>query len=181
MSNEEIKDPAAGQPSAIPDLSPKAGWVEAPSFRAKSGRRSFVSGDPQGDRIRIRFFRRLADNALVSKVWFGPGAEGPPGHAHGGSLAAVLDSIMGRAAWMSGHQVLAAELVVRYRRMVPLSTVIEAYARVVGAEGRKVRVEGRILGPDGLLSCEGQGLYIELAQEQLDRLALDMPGALESL
>jgi acyl-coenzyme A thioesterase PaaI-like protein len=173
--------PVVGEPPAPPDLSPEPGWVEAPSFRAKTGRRSFVSGDPQGDRIRIRFYRRLTDSVLVSKVWFGPGAEGPPGHAHGGSLAAVLDSVMGRSAWMSGHQVLAAELVIRYLRMVPLSTVVEADAQVVGAEGRKVRVEGRILGPDGLVSCEGQGLYIELSQEQLDHLALDMPGALEGL
>lgn len=153
----------------------------APGFQSRRGRRSFVSGDPHGDRIRIRFYHRARGTDLLAKVWFGPGAEGPPGHAHGGSLAAVLDSVMGRCAWMAGRKVLAAEMTVRFRRMVPLNKVVEARARPAGAEGRKVWVEGRILGPDGKVSCESRGLYIELRPEQLDRLALDMPEALRSV
>ena len=164
-----------------PNLSAGPGWVIAPGFYSRRGRRSFVSGDPHGDRIRIRFYRRARGRALMAKVWFGPGAEGPPGHAHGGSLAAVLDSVMGRCAWMSGRKVLAAEMTVSYRRMVPLNVVVEARARLAGGEGRKVRVEGSIQGPDGQVSCEGRGLYIELRPAQLNRLALDMPEALRSV
>ena len=40
----------------------------------------------------------------------GPPIEGPPGHAHGGSMAAVLDEAMGAAAWMEGHLVVAVRL-----------------------------------------------------------------------
>lgn len=111
----------------------------------------------------------------MARVWFGPGAEGPPGHAHGGSLAAVLDSVMGRSAWMSGHRALAAGLTIRYRRVVPLGTVVEAQASVVSVEGRKVRVSGIIRGPDGGVSTEGEGLYIELTPDQLVKVTLDMP------
>ena len=36
--------------------------------------------------------------------------QGPPGHADGGSLAAVLDEAMGAAVWLAGHSVVAAHL-----------------------------------------------------------------------
>lgn len=94
---------------------------DRPTFRSGIDP-SFVSGDPFGNRIRVRYFKRERDGALVGKVWFGPGAEGPPGHAHGGSMAAVLDEALGAAAWMSGHPVVAAKLVTVFRRMLPLGT-----------------------------------------------------------
>ena len=71
-----------------------------------SGGGSFVEGDPQGDRLRIRMFVRESDCRLLSKVWFGPQAEGPPGHAHGGSQAAILDHTMGVAAWVAVVRVM---------------------------------------------------------------------------
>ena len=48
----------------------------------------------------IHYFRTGPDRSLRAKVLFGPGTQGPPGHAHGGSMAAVLDEAMGGAAWM---------------------------------------------------------------------------------
>ena len=117
---------------------PEAGWTPVTPTQAVSAG-TFVSGDPGGNRLRVRYFRRDHDGALLAKVWFGPGTQGPPGHAHGGSMASILDEAMGAAAWSAGHAVVAAELTTRFRRMLPLESCGIVEARVVSTDGRKVR------------------------------------------
>jgi acyl-coenzyme A thioesterase PaaI-like protein len=158
-----------------PDLSPEPGWEDVPFFKNPAGPRSFVSGEPEGNRLRTRYYRRVRDGALVGKVWFGPGTEGPPAHAHGGSTAAVLDEAMGGGAWLSGHPVLAAEIRVRFHRMLPLKTVATVEAWVDGVKGRKVQMRARLTGPKGELFSDSEGLFIELDAEQMSQIAQTMP------
>ena len=97
----------------MPDLGPEPGWIEFE--QTKVGERTFASGE---DRIELRLY---ADgDGLSGKVWFGPEAEGPPGHAHGGSIATVLDQAMGHCAWYKGHPCVAGQFTVQFRSMAPL-------------------------------------------------------------
>ena len=161
------------------DLSPLPGWSEFLAAQGMGGPRSFVSGDPHGDRLRAHYYRRDQDNAWVGKVWFGPGAEGPPEHAHGGSTAAVLDEAMGGAVWMSGHLAVAAQLTLHYRKMLPLGTVAVVEASVSSVEGRKVHARGKINGPDGQLFCEAEGIFIKLDKSQLDEITRRYPDTIK--
>lgn len=147
-----------------PDLSPPAGWDRLDDVPS----RSFVSGDPEGPRLRVRYYHRGSD--LLAKAWFGAEAEGPPGHAHGGAMAAVLDEAMGFAAWLAGHPVVAARLTTDFRRMLPLGTVCTVETTVEVAEGRKVHVRGRLLGADGTLHAEGDALFVHLGLDALASL-----------
>jgi len=90
--------------------------------------------------------------------------QGPPGHAHGGSLAALIDEAMGAAAWNRGHRVLAANLNINYRRPVPLGTEITLVGRVDRTEGRKIYTSGAVMMPDREIAVEGTGLFIEAPQ-----------------
>lgn len=130
-----------------PDMSaiepdPGCTLVEMP-FGTK-GSASFIDGDPDGDRIRMRMFVRESDCRLIAKVWFGPMAEGPPLHAHGGSKAAVLDHVMGAAAWVAGHPVVAANISIDFIKKLPLGHLTTVEAWVEKAEGKKVTTAGRI-------------------------------------
>lgn len=159
---------AAGR---APEVVPDPDWLPADPLNLEaSGRRSFVSGGHAGDRLRVAYFRRAGRPGLVGRAWFGPGAEGPPGHAHGGSIAAVLDEAMGSSAWQDGYPVVAAKLVTDFRNMLPLSTDARFEARVERVEGRKVWAVGRLYGDDGTVFCEAQGLFILLPPERLDQL-----------
>lgn len=133
--------------------------------------RSFVSGDPQGSRIRVRYFLRTSDSAVIARAWFGPGAEGPPGHAHGGSIAAVLDECMGAAAWLSGHTVVAGRLVVDFRAMLPLEAAVTVVAWVAQVSGRRVTTRARIEGADSVLYAEGEGLFVVVQPERFGEIA----------
>jgi acyl-coenzyme A thioesterase PaaI-like protein len=134
------------------DLSGEPGWVffDAPALVGASLR--FVSGEPEGNRFRVRYYRDEVTQ-LMARIWFGPETEGPPGHAHGGSMAAVLDEVLGLAAWAAGHPVVVGNLNVNFRNLLPLQQVVTVESRVVSAEGRKVMVHGRI--------CRGETVYAE--------------------
>lgn len=160
----------AKSPDSAPPLAPEAGWEPLDHVVRGEGHKSFVSGDPLGDRIRVRYFRRCSDGALTGKVWFGPGAQGPPGNAHGGSMAAVLDEAMGMVAWLQGHAVVAASIRIDFRRMLPLHTeaVLEAWVERVA--GKKVRSRAHLLDPDGTPFAEGYGLFIAIGFDQFGEL-----------
>jgi acyl-coenzyme A thioesterase PaaI-like protein len=133
------------------DLGGEAGWnpFDAPSLVGESLR--FVSGDPEGDRFRVKYYRD-AEQHLHARIWFGPETEGPPGHAHGGSVAAVLDEALGLAAWAAGYPIVVGNLNISFRNMLPLQTVVTIESRVVSAEGRKIMVHGRIFSGETLFA-----------------------------
>ena len=137
-------------------------WTPFRPFRLEAGRGTFVSGDEPGDRLRVAYFERPAPPRLVGRAWFGSGAEGPPGHAHGGSIAAVLDEAMGAAIWLEGRIVVAVRLVTDFRRMLPLGTDARLEAWVAGGERRKVEARGRLTGEDGTLFAEAEGVFVEV-------------------
>jgi len=133
------------------------------SFRGSS----YVSGDPRGTRLRVAYYLRDTDGALVAKVWFGPGAGGPPGYAHGGAMAAVLDEMLGMSAWMAGHKVLGASLNTRFLKMLPLGADTTVESQVVSVNGRRVLMRGRILDPsDGSVFAEADGTFVKFGPEQ---------------
>jgi acyl-coenzyme A thioesterase PaaI-like protein len=134
------------------DLSGEAGWApfDAPALVGESLR--FVSGEPDGNRFRVRYYRD-AGQQLRARIWFGPETEGPPGHAHGGSVAAVLDEVLGLAAWAAGYPIVVGNLNVSFRNLLPLQQVVTVESNIVSAEGRKILVHGRI--------CRGKETFAE--------------------
>jgi acyl-coenzyme A thioesterase PaaI-like protein len=170
---------------SAPEVVPEPGWIPVKPFRLEGGRASFVSGEPDGDRLRVRYFRREADGRLVGRAWFGPGAQGPPGHAHGGSIAAVLDEAMGAAAWQEGHLVVAVQLNISFRTMLPLGTDTYMEAWVEGVDGRKVRTRGWLRDADGEAFAEAEGLFLEIDGERfrpmLEKAAADRGVSVEEL
>ncbi len=134
------------------DLRGESDWIDfdAPALVGNSLR--FISGDPYGERFRVRYYRD-ATQQLKARVWFGPETEGPPGHAHGGAIAAVLDEVLGLTGWAAGHAVVVANLNVSFRNLLPLQTVVTVESEVVSISGRKVLVKGRL--------CSGSAIYTE--------------------
>lgn len=145
-----------------PPLAPEPGWIPFTPFRLEAGRGTFVSGGVTERRLRVAYFHRPEAPRLVGRAWFGPGAEGPPGHAHGGAMAAVLDEAMGAAVWLEGRIVVAARLATDFRRLLPLGTDALFTAWVERAEGRKLMARGRLLAADGAPFAEAEGLFVEI-------------------
>ena len=161
------------------DLKGEPEWEELEIPKSFGEGRSFVSGEPGGDRLRIRYFRPPLKDRLWGRVWFGPGAEGPPAHAHGGAAAAVLDEVMGTGCWLAGHPVLAAKITIDFRASVPLYEVHTAESWVERSEGRKVYTKSRLTTRDGTLLTAGEGLFVEIGRERflaMKDAGLEQPG-----
>lgn len=126
-----------------PDLSGEAGWTpfDAPALVGESLR--FVSGEPDGNRFRVRYYRD-GEQQLQARIWFGPETEGPPGNAHGGSIAAVMDEVLGLTAWAAGYPIVVGNLNVSFKNLLPLQKVVTLEGRVISAQGRKVMVHGKL-------------------------------------
>ena len=154
MSADKPRDRGEGWKSV-----PEPDWQPLQTAESEGGR-SFVSGEPEGDRLRVRYFKRPADGALVGFAWFGPGAQGPPGFAHGGSVAALIDEATGGAAWLAGHAVLAASLRVDFRSRLPLDTEVFFEAQVTEVDGRKVWARAHVFSPGQRLYAEGENLLV---------------------
>jgi acyl-coenzyme A thioesterase PaaI-like protein len=155
--------PVAPPVTALPD------WRPCEPFPAHVDTdTTFVSGGPRGSRLRVAYFRRAADDRLVGRAWFGPETEGPPGHAHGGSVAAVLDEALGAAAWADGHPVVVARLEVDFRLMVPLGTDATFVAWIEAIDGRKVVTRAELSTDAGDLLAQGTALCVMLGADHLE-------------
>ena len=144
-------------------------WEPFQPFPELSARESFVSGGPSTHRLRVAYFKRRGHAGLYGRAWFGPETQGPPGHAHGGSVSAVMDEALGAVAWAEGHHVVVARLSVDFRNMVPLGTDAVFESWVVSVSGRKIHTRGRLTGPDGTLLAEGEALCVTLADEHIEK------------
>ncbi len=132
---------------------------------------TFVSGDDSGRRLQVRYYHCGGERSLCAKILFGPLSQGPPGHAHGGGMAAILDEAMGGAAWLAGYPVVAAQLNITFVNMLPLGTPALVRAEVTGIEGRKILTRASLTDSAGEVEfSRGTGLFISLDQEQVDRM-----------
>lgn len=144
-----------------PRFVPLPGWKPAEFPRSFGTGRSFVSGETAGDRLIVHYYEEADPAVLHALAWFGPGAEGPPGHAHGGGMAAVLDEAMGFSAWHAGHPVVAATITVNFRRKLPLGVVRGVTCRVERVDDRKVYTRGQIYDlHGGAVFTDAEGLFI---------------------
>ena len=134
-------------------------------------------GDPpsggawqQTSRVRIAYFRIPHEPHLYAKAWFGKKAMGPPGHVHGGAMAAALDEAMGAVCWMNDHKTVAANIGVKFIAMLPIDTETILQARIERVDGRKIFTRASLTNPAGQVVAEGEGLFIVLTEESLRAL-----------
>lgn len=157
------KDPFAG-------LKPESGWKK---FRLpiRIGSDRFAGVDPDAQSVRMCFFERERDHALVGWVFFGDFMTGPPGHAHGGSQAFALDEAMGAAAWLAGRPSVAGELGFKFFDMVPLNAHVAVEAWVESVAGKKAVVKSQLKSAAGKIYAEGHAVFVRLEPEKIEKLA----------
>ncbi|XP_020653931.3 acyl-coenzyme A thioesterase THEM4 [Pogona vitticeps] len=135
---------------------------QVPCMLKDRGTRLFLRNiDEEGMGFEYAMFLNPTEKRLVSMVQFGPYLEGPPGCAHGGSIATILDSVLGVLALCVVGRVMTANLNINYKSPVPLGPAVLVESKLDRTEGRKVFVTGEIRSHDGqTLHAEAEGLFI---------------------
>lgn len=137
--------------------------ITSPNPRPTRRRGSYYLTDlsnPHGLHLTLQFRqeegRHIAYVAFTLPVY----VEGPPGHAHGGIPATIIDELMGTAAWFAGFKVVTANMSFDYHAPVPLETSLTAEGWVVETRGKKVYTAGKLSLPNGQKAVTGRGLFI---------------------
>ncbi len=160
---------AEPQPSAgSSDTAPPSGHVD---FSPLLGRANPLappmefSIDTSGDTPMVR-----------ADVTFGHAYEGPPGHVHGGIVAAAFDELLGATQAMSGSPGMTAHLDVSYRAPTPLHTPLRFESTLDSVEGRKIRTSGRLFNGE-TLCAESSGLFISIDFSAIAAMRVHRDGA----
>jgi acyl-coenzyme A thioesterase PaaI-like protein len=99
-------------------------------------------------------------NGVVASVTLGASFAGPPGIAHGGAVAGLLDDVMGfvldSIERTAGY---TASLTVSFKQPVPIGTEIHLHGQLQRREGRKLFIDATI-EHDGDTLAEAEGLFI---------------------
>ena len=95
--------------------------------------------------------RRVGDQ-VHCEVELGPACEGPPGHAHGGIIAALFDDATAFLSRVLDETCVASELTVHYRRPVPIGVRLQIEARVARRDGRRIHTEATMHHGDTIVA-----------------------------
>lgn len=113
---------------------------------------------------------------VCADVTFGHAYEGPPGHVHGGLVAAALDELLGATQALSGSPGMTAQLDVSYRAPTPLHVPLRLEATLDDVVGRKIYTSGRIFNGD-TLCAEATGLFISIDFSAIAAMRVDRDDA----
>ncbi len=124
----------------------------------------FVSGpwNPMGIAVRVH---RDGDEA-VARVELGPAFEGAPGRSHGGIVAAIFDDVLGYLVTLFQQPAFTGELTVRYHAPTPIGQPLEFRARIVGREGRRIRMSSAATA-DGEVVASADAVFVAIDPARL--------------
>jgi acyl-coenzyme A thioesterase PaaI-like protein len=108
---------------------------------------------------------QMLEDKVTGTVVCGSAYEGPPGHVHGGFVAAMFDELLGLTQSLSGKPGMTGRLTISYRSPTPLHTELRCEARVASISGRKIVCTGELYAGD-TLCAEAEGLFISIDLER---------------
>jgi uncharacterized protein (TIGR00369 family) len=121
----------------------------------------FGCGQQNRSGLRLRFF---ADNEgnIVCPVKLAGRFEGPPGHAHGGIIATLLDEAMSKANRAREVVAMTRQMEIDYLRPVPLRQPLTLRAAHISAAGRVHRCTAELVNANGEILARAKALFIAI-------------------
>jgi len=130
--------------------------------------RCFGCGQMNRSGLRLKFFVD-EEHTIVCWVRLARRFEGPPGHAHGGVIATLLDEAMSKANRQFGVLAMTRQMEIEYLKPVPLRTRLLLTGRRTDASGIKHRCEAQIESEDGTVLARAKALFIAVDPRLLRR------------
>ena len=121
--------------------------------------------NPGGMRLKFKYDEdrgRFVCHFRLSKRY-----TGPPGHAHGGIIATILDEAMGKVNKLRGVIALTSQITVDYVKPVPLNQQLLAEGQEVSVRGRRHINMAEILNQKGQVLARGRGLFIAIDPQRM--------------
>jgi uncharacterized protein (TIGR00369 family) len=129
--------------------------------------RCFVCGDSNPDGMHLKFAYDEERGCFICRVRLGKRFTGPPGHCHGGIIAAILDEAMGKVNRLRDVVALTSQITVNYLKPVPLHQPLRVESREVRVRGRRHTNMAEILNQKGEVLARGRGIFIAINPQRI--------------
>ncbi len=122
----------------------------------------FACGKNNPEGMRLNFTYDEERHCFVCRFRLGKRYTGPPGHAHGGIIATLLDEAMGKVNKLRQVVALTSEITVNYLKPVPLNKPLRVESREVRVRGRRHINMAEILNLKGDVLARSRGTFIAI-------------------
>jgi uncharacterized protein (TIGR00369 family) len=120
----------------------------------------FACGKNNPEGMRLKFTYDEKRNGFICQFRLGKRYTGPPGHAHGGVIATILDEAMGKVNKLRNVIALTSQITVNYLKPVPLNQPLRVESREASVRGRRHVNMAEILNPKGEVLARSRGVFI---------------------
>jgi uncharacterized protein (TIGR00369 family) len=117
--------------------------------------------------MRLKFAYDEETKRFVSRFRLSSRYQGPPGHAHGGIIATILDEVMGKVNRVRQVVAVTSEITVHYLKPVPLGKPLIAEGYELRVRGRLHLHAGEIRSPQGQVLARAQGKFIAIDPQKV--------------
>jgi uncharacterized protein (TIGR00369 family) len=130
----------------------------------------FGCGDDNPAGLHLKFFID-EENRVLCRLRLAAQFQGPPGHAHGGIIATLLDEAMSKANRRRNITAMTRHMSIDYLRPVPLENdlVLEGWSESDVDSGRKHRCSAELRNASGTVLASATGIFVEVTKELLRR------------
>jgi uncharacterized protein (TIGR00369 family) len=122
----------------------------------------FACGRNNRDGMRLRFAYDEERDCFVCRFRLSKRYTGPPGHAHGGIIATILDEAMGKVNKLRHVIALTSTITVDYLKPVPLNKPLRVESRELRVRGRYHTNAAEIFNQKGDILARGKGLFVAI-------------------
>jgi uncharacterized protein (TIGR00369 family) len=129
----------------------------------------FACGKDNPDGMGLKFFLDEAARHAICKFKLSRKYTGPPGYAHGGIIATILDEAMGKVNRFRNVLALTSTMDIRYLRPVPLGKPLTVTGFEQRVDGRKHTNVAEISNEAGEILARSTGTFIAIDPEKIFR------------
>ena len=127
----------------------------------------FACGKNNAEGMHLKFGYDEDRDCFVCRFRLGKRYTGPPGHAHGGIIATILDEAMGKVNRLRHVVALTSRITVDYLKPVPLNKSLRVESREVSVRGRHHINMAEILSQNGEVLARSRGLFIAIDPKRM--------------
>jgi uncharacterized protein (TIGR00369 family) len=127
----------------------------------------FACGKNNSQGMHLKFTYDEERDSFVCRFRLGKRYTGPPGHAHGGIIATILDEAMGKVNKLRHVIALTSQITVDYLKPVPLNKPLRVESREVRVRGRQHINMAEILNSKDEVLARSRGLFIAIDPQKM--------------
>jgi uncharacterized protein (TIGR00369 family) len=127
----------------------------------------FGCGPANPNGLQLKFALSPDGKSYACKFELAGSFVGPPGHAHGGIIATILDEAMGKANKLKSKVALTRRMEVEYLRPVPLGQPLVVEGRVSRMKGRTIYNSAELRSAAGSVLARSRGKFLTIDPEKM--------------